>query len=123
LVKKDVEWIYANYPTRSADGKPMFLAREVENFIFGPYPDSNYTIKGTYYKRLTALSSTNTNNWLTDTYPDLILFAALCEASPYLGNDARIPIWEKKYAQIKDQIALNDINEEFNGSPLSATMR
>jgi hypothetical protein len=123
LERKDAEWIYHNCPTRSADGAPKFFAREATNFIFAPYPDSAYTVKGVYYKQLPALSGSNTTNWLTSDVPDLILFASLCEAAPWLQDDARIPIWEKKYAQIKERVQLNDEQEEFSGSPLSASVR
>lgn len=123
LERKDAEWIYLNYPTRSSDGTPKFFAREAENFIFGPYPDSNYTVKGVYYKRLTSLSDSNTTNWLTAEAQDLILFAALCEAAPYTMNDDRTALWEKKYAQIAQRIQRNDEQEEFSGSPLASTVR
>jgi hypothetical protein len=123
MSRKDAEWIYANYPTRSSGGVPKFFAREAETFIFGPYPDSTYTVTGLYYKRLSALSDTNTTNWLTSDVPDLILFASMCEAAPWLQDDARIPLWEKKYAQIKEQVVRNDQQEEFSGSPLAATVR
>jgi hypothetical protein len=123
LVRKDAEWIYARYPTRTAEGEPRYFAREAQSLIFGPYPDSNYTVNGCYYKRLTSLSGTNTTNWLITDAPDLILFAALCEAAPYLQDDTRIALWEKKYAQIKDRVQRNDEQEEFSGSPLAATVR
>lgn len=123
LQRKDAEWIYANYPTRSASGKPRFIAREATNLIFGPYPDSAYTVKGVYYKRLTALSVSNTSNWLITDAPDMLLFAALCEAAPYLQDDARIAIWEKKYAQIAQRVQKQDDDEQFSGSPLAATVR
>lgn len=123
LDRKDAEWIYHNYPTRSSDGKPKFIARDGANFIFGPYPDSTYTVNGTYYKRLAALSDSNTTNWLTDDCPDLILFAALCEAQPYVMDDDRIVIWENKYGLIRARVQREDDNEEFSGSPLSSTVR
>lgn len=123
LERKDAEWIYLNYPTRSSDGTPKFFAREATNFIFGPYPDSAYTVKGVYYKKLDALSGTNTTNWLITDAPDLILFASLCEAAPFLQDDTRVPLWEKKYAQIKDRFQRNDVEEEFSGSPLAVTVR
>lgn len=125
LEKKDVEWIYYNYPTRSADGTPRYIAREASNFIFGPYPDSAYTIKGTYYKKGTALSQDGSadQSWLITDVPDLTYFAALCEAAPWLKDDARIPIWEQKYALLKKAIQSQDSNEEFSGSPLQMTVR
>lgn len=121
LIKKDAEWIYANYPTRSSSGQPRYIAREGDNFIFGPYPDSTYTIKGLYYKKLASVSAGS--NWLITDAPDLILFASLCEAAPWMQDDARIAIWEQKYAQIKERIQKQDRDEEFSGSPLSMTAR
>ena len=123
LERKDAEWIYYNYPTRAASGKPMFIAREATNFIFGPYPDSTYTIKGVYYKQLDLLSASNTSNWLITDAPDLIYFGALCEAKPWLGDDERAPLWERKYEVVKQRVQLADDAEEFSGGPLAATRR
>lgn len=123
LERKDAEWIYHNYPTRSSDGKPKFIAREASNFIFGPYPDSAYTITGVYYKKLTSIVTSEEANWLITDVPDLILFASLCEAAPWLMNDERTGVWEAKYAQIKARVQKQDDDEEFSGSPLQATVR
>lgn len=121
--RKDVEWMYEKYPTRTSGGQPKFVAREVDSFIFGPYPDSAYTVTGLYYKALPALSDSNTTNWLITDAPDLILFASLCEAAPYMMNDERIPVWGNKYVATKDRIQTQDANEEFSGSPLAVTAR
>lgn len=121
--RKDVEWIYENYPTRTSGSQPKFFAREIDSFIFGPYPDSDYSVTGLYYKALTALSDSNTTNWLITDAPDLILFASLCEAAPYMMNDERIPVWGNKYVATKDRIQTQDANEEFSGSPLAVTAR
>jgi hypothetical protein len=123
LTRKSDEWIYANYPTRSADGLPKFFAREADSFIFGPYPDSAYTVKGVYYKRLTALSDANPSNWFTTNAPDVLLFGALCEAAPYCRDDPRIPLWEAKFNDVMAQLAKEDTDEEQSGSPLSMTAR
>jgi hypothetical protein len=123
MQRKDAEWIYYNYPTRSADGTPKYFAREAQTLIFAPYPDSAYTVKGVYYKRMSSLSDANPTNWLTSDVPDLILYASMCEAAPWLLDDGRIPIWEKKYSQLLQSVKQNDIDEEFSGSPLAATVR
>lgn len=122
LQRKTDEWIYQNYPTRSSDGKPKFMARDGSSFIFGPYPDSDYTIKGTYYKRLTALSDSNTTNWFTTNAPGILLFAALCEAEPFMKNDERILVWQGKYDQEKTGIEKEEKREKFSGSPLTVTV-
>jgi hypothetical protein len=121
LQRKTAEWIYTNYPTRSSDSKPLFFAREGGDFIFGPYSDSTYTVKGSYYKRLDALSASNETNWFTANAPELVLFAALSEAEPYLGNDPRAILWKAKYDDVKNAVQQQDNNEEFSGSILQVT--
>lgn len=121
LSRKDEEWIYQNYPSRSSDGMPNFFAIEVDNFIFGPYPDSAYTMKGTYYKKLDALSESNTANWFTVNAPDLLLFGSLCEAEPFIKNDARLTLWNAKYELAKTRIQLEDSGENLSGSILMAS--
>ena len=123
LERKDAEWIYANYPTRASDGTPKFIAREADNFIFGPYPSDGVAVAGIYYKKLDALSGSNTTNWFTTNAPDLLLWAALCEAEPYLINDARVQLWESKYAATVTRVQAEDEREEFSGSPISVSVR
>lgn len=118
LQRKSAVWIYENYPTRSADGKPKFVAQDAGNFIFGPYPDSAYTVKGTYYKRMTALATTSPN-WFTTNAPGILLFAALCEAEVFLKNDPRIQLWQAKYDQEKEGIEREERSEQFSGGPLT----
>ena len=87
------------------------------SFVFGPYPSSDYTIKGIYYKRLTAVATTANALFLAN--PDLYLFAALTEAAPFLKNDARIPVWESKRDRILMDVNGEDQNARFSGGALS----
>lgn len=116
LERRSAEWIYSKYPQRSSSSKPSFIAREAGNFIFGPYPDSTYTIKGSYYVRLGALSGTV--NALFTANPDLYLFACLAESEPLIGRDSRIPLWEAKYQKILASVNAEDKNEDQSGSSL-----
>lgn len=106
LQVKNPDFIYQNYPVRSSGGKPKFVAREGSNFIFGPYPDSNYSMQGVYYQKFPSILSTSTNGLISD-HPDLWLFACLCEFEPFLENDERVMLWKSK----RDEAALN-INGE-----------
>lgn len=122
LTRNSLEQLYSDYPTRSADGKPCVFAREATNFIFGPYPDSDYTIKGVYYKKLDALSDSNTSNWLITDAPDLILFATLTEAKAFIMDDPRITLWEARYQYAKSEIKNQDNHEDFSGSVMSVSV-
>lgn len=119
LERRDPEWIYTNYPTRSSNGKPLYFAQESDALIFGPYPDSTYTVKGVYYKKLDALSDSNTTNWFITNAPDLLRYGALCEAAPYMQDDARIAVWEQKYNQVKQRIERTEKREKVSGSLLT----
>lgn len=116
LERRPAEWIYQHYPTRSSDSKPLYIARELTNFIFGPYPDSGYTVKGVYYKRLAALSSAV--NALFTASPELYLFACLAESEILVGRDPRVPLWEAKYKNILMQVNGEDAAEQFSGGSL-----
>ena len=50
------------------------------------------------YDGVTALSSSNTTNWILTNHPDLYLYASLSEAAPYLGQDDRLAVWKNLYA-------------------------
>lgn len=118
LSRRDVEWIYTRYP--SSSGKPVYFAREGDSLLFAPTPDATYTLSGRYYKKLTALSDSNTTNWLITDAPDLIRFAALAEAAPYTEDDARVSLWEGKYQAVKQRIQSTERRESRSGSLLSA---
>jgi len=122
LQRKTSEFIYTNYPARSSSGKPKFIGREGSSFIFGPYPDSAYTVKGIYYARLSALSTSNETNWFTTNAPDILLFASLIEAEVFIKNDERLPVWQTKYDQIAAQLTAEDQREQYSGSSLRMTV-
>lgn len=119
LTRASPSQIYEQYPLRSSGGKPVKIAREGANFIFGPYPGQNYTIKGIYYAEPTAVATSA--NALFVANPDLYLFAALAEAAPYLKNDKRIGVWEGKYNQIKNQIDTQEAKEERSGGGMAVS--
>lgn len=116
LERKEVGWILGKYPLRSAHGKPYFIGRDVDSFVFGPYPDSNYTVKGTYYKKLSVLSSSV--NTLYTNQPDLYLAASLKEVYEFLRNEKEAARWNEKYENIRASVSTQDKAERASGGPL-----
>lgn len=114
LQATDLDSLLRQYPSRASDGCPSVYAINGANVDFGPYPDSAYTIKGTYWKKLDALSDSNTSNWLITDAPYLLLWASLCEAAPFCQDDARVALWEQKYAAQKAQLE-NEARNEVGG--------
>lgn len=116
LERRTLEWIYSNYPTRSAEGTPKYIGREGLNFVFGPFANAATLIKGVYYRRLLPLSTAVHGLFLNN--PDLYLFACLAEAEILVGEDSRIKLWEAKYQKILMDVNLFDKQENASGSSL-----
>jgi hypothetical protein len=122
LEKKSVEFIYSKYPYRGSNlGKPQFIAREASNFIFGPHPDSTYTVKGVYYKRRSSMPTAGTINGVFTAYPDLYLKAAVLEGEKFIGRDQRTAVWEPDFKRQLQSANKQNENEEYSGGSLRVT--
>jgi hypothetical protein len=108
--------IYEQFPNRSSSGIPTMIASDNGNFIFGCYPASDYTIVGTYYKRLTGVATSW--NALATLCPDLYLFASLAEAADYTNDEAQLGKWNAKYQKVLSDINMQEQAEKGSGSPL-----
>lgn len=111
LERVSLDQLIGRYRRGGDTGRPMWIAREVGNFIFGPVPDSDYTIKGVYWQKPTAMrdyASDAAAHWLIVNAPDLCLYGALLEAEPFVKNDARFPMWKTLY-----DLALKDYRDFF----------
>lgn len=117
LTRASASQIYTDYPNRSATDKPSMIGREGANFIFGPYPDSGYSVSGIYYARPTSIVSSANAFFLLN--PDVYLFAALCEAAPYMGNDTRVALWESKMKTLLDDLDAESDDEYSSGGGLA----
>jgi hypothetical protein len=66
-------------------------------FIFGPYPDGNYQVAGTYYQKIPGLSSGNTTNWVVLNAPMMLLEACMKQAALFLEDDQMLARWNGLY--------------------------
>jgi len=122
LERKNAEFIYTQFPNRTADDAPAYFAREGQNFIFGPYPDSDYTLAGIYWQRSIGLSSANPTTWMITTIPSTLLAAVLAGAGGYLQDSDKQQYWEQQYTSKLGSYLLADRAEEVSGSALSITV-
>ena len=74
----------------STSGMPRTYTIESDNgtesFRFAPQPDTSYTGKLQYYKAFTALSDSNTSNYILASHPSVYLYGALYHASNFIGG-------------------------------------
>lgn len=83
---------------------------------YAPGPDATYTSYMTYNRKITALSSSNTSNWLLADHPDIYLFATLAEAEPWLRDDERAALWESKLENAIAGALLEYQDKHFSGN-------
>lgn len=119
LQRKTASWIYEKYPTRSAEGKPSFIAREGTNFIFGCYPDSDYTVSGVYYKNLGPVSSSAHAVFTSN--PDCYVYGSLLVAVRELKDDSGINRWGPLYDQSILAAQVTSDREDYSGGGLEMT--
>lgn len=105
VYERTYEYIRTIYPIAQPGNVPSvpryYGDADYNHWLVGPAPDTGYPFKIAYYGTLTLLDSTTQTNWLTVNAPDMLLYAALMEAIPFVKADERIPVWQGMYAQAK----------------------
>ena len=101
-----------------AAGKPKYYTIVGTQLEVIATPDSSYTGELTYYGKITALSDSNTSNWLLAYAPDLYLYGALVEAAPYLKDDERIAVWGQLYTNSLGDIEVADQRASVSSTPI-----
>lgn len=117
LTYVNIQHLDTKFPNNGQTGKPVVYSIEGQQILFGPVPDGAYSVSTLYYKRLDALSVTPTN-WLLTNHPGIYLWAALAESAPFLRDDDRALVWEKKYQMESDALQDSDTKGQFSGSAL-----
>jgi hypothetical protein len=102
-------------------GLPVFYTVLGDEFEFAPIPDTAYVLEMLYFAKPTPMSDSVSSNVFLANFPDLLLYASLLEAEPYLINDARVATWSDFYNRAVLNITNSDQNSEYSGVPL--TMR
>lgn len=106
------EYCRTYWPDQTQVDEPVFYADyNYTNWLFVPTPDQDYPIEILYYELPALLDDTNQTNWLTEFAPNLLLYATLLEATPFLKNDERIPVWQTMYAQAAQALNGEDLKK------------
>jgi len=103
----------------STSGKPTEYTILANQFQLSPAPDFAYTLNLLYYVSPDFLSDENTSNVFLANVPDMLLYATLIEAEPYLMNDARLPTWVSMYERASASVDKSNETGQYSGVPLS----
>jgi|TARA_R100001594_G_scaffold125254_1_gene162225 hypothetical protein len=87
------------YNVGVGSGIPSHYTMIGSKIYLGKMPDSAKVLELGFFKRPTALSSSNTTNDILTYFPDLYLYSALAESEPFLMNDERLKVWASLYKE------------------------
>lgn len=108
LFTRSYEYCRTYWPDQSEVGEPEFYADyDYRHWLFAATPDENYPVEIVYYELPPLLDDAQQQNWLTDYAPNALLYGTLLEATPFLKNDERIPIWQNFY-----DMSISSLNTE-----------
>ena len=102
----------------SAGGTPQFYTIIANEIQLGPIPASVLTMEMLFYKRITALSGSNTTEAMLTDNPDIYLYGALMEAEPFIMNDERVGLWAQGLQQAIANLQEQDNKDRHSGSAL-----
>ena len=100
LQYRDTSFMSEFNPAEST-GVPKYYSNWDQNtIVVAPTPNATYTIQVNYILKPDGLSSTNTTTYLSQNFPNGLLYACLVEAFSFLkGPNDLLQLYEGKYKQ------------------------
>ena len=98
LFTRSYDYLRSYWPDDTQTAQPLFYSDyDYNHWLVAPTPDADYPIEILYYQLPPLLDEEAQTNWLTENAPEILLYATLLEATPFLKNDERIPVWQNMY--------------------------
>jgi hypothetical protein len=110
LQPRDTSFFGEFNPT-DAQGKPKYYGNWYEDVVvFAPVPDIAYQIQVNYILSPVRLSATNTETYVSEYFPNGLLYACLVEAFGFLKGPAdMLQMYEGKYKQAIEGFAIEQM--------------
>ena len=110
--------IYDRLYGSTLTGTPEIYTIITNEIQLGPIPASVQTIEMLFYKKIAALSVSNTTEAMLTDNPDIYLYGSLLEAEPFLMNDERLGVWAQGFQQSIENLQDQDAKDRHSGSAL-----
>jgi hypothetical protein len=134
LEKKDETYLQEYIPAETSTGKPKYYAMfggatgttdtTSGRVMFSPVPDTTYTFKIHYEAIPDGLSSSNTTTYISQYFPNGLLYACLVEAYAYLkGPIDMLTLYENKYKQEVQKFAAEQLGRRKRDDYTDGTVR
>ena len=110
-----LEWrdssFMSEYNPTGATGVPKYYSWwDDDTIVLAPTPDATYTIQLNYILKPQTLSSTNTQTYISQQFPNGLLYACLVEAFSFLkGPNDLLQLYEGKYKQVLEGFSIEQM--------------
>lgn len=117
IFARSYEYIRNYWTDEAATGTPQFYADyDYQHWLLAPTPATTATLEVLYYEQPRFLGEDFQTNWLTEYAPDVLLYATLLEATPFLKNDERVQMWQAMYDRAAQALAGEDLKRIMDRS-------
>ena len=114
---RSYEFCRGYWPDESQTAKPAYYADyDYQHWLLAPTPNATDTLEILYYEQPRFLADDFQTNWLTEYAPDLLLYATLLEAAPFLKKDERIQTWQAMYDRAAQALSGEDLKRILDRS-------
>jgi len=95
----------------NAQGVPKYYSWwDDDTIVLAPTPNATYTIQLNYILKPETLSSTNTQTYISQQFPNGLLYACLVEAFSFLkGPNDLLQLYEGKYKQVVEGFSIEQM--------------
>jgi hypothetical protein len=110
-----LEWrdssFMSEFNPTNAQGVPKYYSWwDDDTIVLAPTPDATYTIQLNYILKPQTLSSTNTQTYISQNFPNGLLYACLVEAFSFLkGPNDLLQLYEGKYKQVLEGFSIEQM--------------
>ncbi len=125
LEQRDVTYMNEYWPDRSTTGTPKYYSQWDQNTIYVvPTPSAAFYVEVGLTKLPTRLSSSNTNTWLSDNAPALLLYGCLVEAFKFLKGPAdMLQVYTQSYEMALQEVAAQQMGRGRRDEHQSGVIR
>jgi len=110
LKQRGLEYLQTYWPDSSLKDAPEFYSDyDYEHWLIAPTPDATYVATVGYYERPLPLDDQNQTNWTTQYAPQLLIYASLLEAQPFLKTPERIQEFQMMYERAANAISKENL--------------
>ena len=97
---RDTSFMSEFNPTEATGVPKYYSLWDEQNIVVAPTPDATYTIQLNYILKDPGLSATNTTTYISQNFPNGLLYACLVEAYGFLkGPIDMLQLYDKKYTE------------------------